>query len=106
MVHIATVLGKTGEYGSQREILVLYWETGRRNVDQNLLGKIRDVHWPEQLASFTSLIRSSILEHVWCIVYCQSAAGLIRWKAAIETRSIVGLTTRTHIYVHVSSGTQ
>ena len=69
MVHIATVLGKTGEYGSQREILVLYWETGRRNVDQNLLGKIRDVHWPEQLASFTSLIDNSILELVSDVTY-------------------------------------
>jgi len=62
MVHIATVLGKTGEQGSQREILVFDWEAGWRNVDRNLVGKIRYVHWSEHLASFALLIGDSILE--------------------------------------------
>jgi hypothetical protein len=61
MVHIATVLGKTGEQSSQREILVSDWEAGWRNVDRRLLGKIRNVHWPEHLASFASLIGELIL---------------------------------------------
>jgi hypothetical protein len=38
------------------------WKAGRRNVDRKPLGEIRGVHWPEQLASFTSLIGNSILE--------------------------------------------
>jgi hypothetical protein len=62
MVHIAIVLGKTGEYGSQRGNMASDWKAGRRNVDRKPLGEIRGVHWPEQLASFTSLIGNSILE--------------------------------------------
>jgi hypothetical protein len=73
MVHIATVLGKTGEQGSQREILVSDWEAGWRNVDRNLLGKMKDIHWPEQLASFTSLIGTHSRT---CIVNFLSAVKL------------------------------
>lgn len=39
------------------------------------------------------------------IVYCLSVAEVIRWKAAIETRSIAGLAIRTKLDVHVSVST-
>ena len=39
-----------------------------------------------------------------CIVYCLSAAEMIRWKAARETRGIAWPTIRINLYARVSSG--
>lgn len=47
VVHIATVLGKTGEYRLFKGESDFWLETARWNVEQKHSGKIKGVHWPE-----------------------------------------------------------
>lgn len=69
VVHIATILGKTVEYGPQKGEPDFWLKAARWNVEQEYLGNVRDVHWLQQLASFTSLIGRSILEPASYIAY-------------------------------------